>query len=292
MVALSVIVPVYGQWPLVPRLLEALAQQSLAESAFEVLLVNNLCPNYVEPASLPANARVLECATPGSYAARNRGVAEATGQWLVFTDADCQPEPQWLETLYQAIQSYEARPDRTGPPVLAGAIAMAAGDHPNPFEVYDLLRGIPQERYVQQGYAVTANLCVRRDVAQRQPFDESRYSGGDAAFTRALVQLGYPLRFVPKAVVKHPARQSWLAICTKVRRIKGGQLTAGTARQRWLWGVRTLLPPVRALWIYASKTPFPWRFRLVASVLELGLWWVGILELLRLVALRKTPERS
>ena len=85
----SVVVPVYRDWEAVPGLLAALAAQTLA--AFEILLVDNGSGSGAEapPLALPPEARLVACATPGSYAARNAGAAVAAGDWLVFTDADC-----------------------------------------------------------------------------------------------------------------------------------------------------------------------------------------------------------
>ncbi|MEQ8961723.1 MAG: glycosyltransferase family A protein, partial [Coleofasciculus sp. C2-GNP5-27] len=36
--------------------------------------------------------------TPGSYAARNKGISLAKGEVIAFTDADCIPDAKWLES--------------------------------------------------------------------------------------------------------------------------------------------------------------------------------------------------
>ena len=92
----SVIVPVFRHWDLVPALLDALAAQVPGAGPFEILLVDNDAGAPPPALALPGNARLLACAAPGSYAARNAGAAEARGAWLVFTDADCRPDPGWL----------------------------------------------------------------------------------------------------------------------------------------------------------------------------------------------------
>ena len=33
--------------------------------------------------------RIISCETPGAAAARNAGVATASGNWLLFSDSDC-----------------------------------------------------------------------------------------------------------------------------------------------------------------------------------------------------------
>ena len=73
--AFSVIVPVYRHWDLVPGLLAALAAQSFRD--FEILLVDNAPEEPRPPLALPQAARILPCAEPGSYAARNVGTAAA-----------------------------------------------------------------------------------------------------------------------------------------------------------------------------------------------------------------------
>lgn len=283
---ISVIVPVYRHWELVPGLLAALAAQRLDPAAFEVLLVDN-APDEPRPAlDLPDRARVLPCAAPGSYAARNAGIAAARGALLAFTDADCRPGPGWLAALDAA-----AVAPATAGKLLAGPVRMTgAGDPPNPYEAYELIRGIPQERYVRHGYAATANLAVPAAVfAALGGFDAARRSGGDAAFCRRARFAGRRLALVADAVVTHPARATWAALATKARRVKGGQIAGGGAAARALWLMRTLTPPLRATRRFLTA-PRPWAERRAALGVLYRLWGVELAETARLVA-GGTPER-
>lgn len=85
MTRVSVIVPVYEQWHLVPVLLEALARQTLPASQWECILVDNGSRNLPGDAGLPDNVRLEQCSTPGSYAARNHGLERAVGGLLAGT---------------------------------------------------------------------------------------------------------------------------------------------------------------------------------------------------------------
>lgn len=289
MIFFSVIIPVYEQWSLVPNLINKLKDQSLSSSFFEILLVNNAAPDFVMPDQWPKNARLLHCSTPGAYAARNLAVQEARGEWLVFTDADCQPRADWLSQFCQAIEQAK---DSEQQVFFAGAVEMqAASTSPNRYEVYDLLRGIPQQRYVRRGYAATANLCVPAPLARCYGFNAQRFSGGDAEFCRTLVATGVRLEYLPQAVVCHPARDTWQALTTKVRRVLGGQLLNGSRKERVLRGLRSLLPPLRAWWSYWQQKQQPWRYRVVACQVEAALWFVTLQELFRLLVLRQAPER-
>lgn len=219
-VGVSVVVPLYGRDPVSPTWLEAM-ERALRDQDAELLVVDNGPFPGVERLELSAPTRLVRCATPGAYAARNVGARHARGHWLVFTDADCLPQPGWLQALVGNASSADG--------LRAGAVQVRAnGAPPNPWERYDVVRGIPQEHYVARGYAVTANLAMPAALLSALGgFDEQRFSGGDAELCRQAVAAGYPLVYVPEAVVEHPARDSWRALATKARRLKGGQLKVG-----------------------------------------------------------------
>lgn len=276
----SVIVPVFNHWGRVPALLESLQAQTLPQSEFEVILVDNGSTEYEPPQLLPPNVRVLRCETPGSYAARNAGAFHAAGAWLAFTDADCRAAPDWLAGLLGGVKDGGATPD-----LVAGAVQMyAESPDPNFYEVYDILRGIPQEHYVSRGYAATANLLVPKSMlAELGGFDATRYSGGDADLCRRARARGYSLQYLPEAAVYHPARRSWEEIAAKARRIKGGQLLCGSLRSRVYWVLRTLSPPLGLYYRYASSSRQPIRYRLVSVMVQTRVWGCELLEMLQLL---------
>jgi hypothetical protein len=282
---ISVIVPVYEQWDLVPDLLTTLAVQEGAP-AFEIILVDNASG---EPCRrlpvLPSGTRIVPCAAPGSYAARNAGAAAAAGDWLVFTDADCRPRPGWLAALAEAAEVGGKR-------LLAGPVELVCSvtEPANPYQTYDRLRGIPQARYVRRGYAATANLAVPAAVfADLGGFDTGRFSGGDAAFCRAAARAGIGITLVAGAVVEHPCRDSWEALAVKARRVKGGQILAGSCRSRLAWALRTLTPPLRATFRFWRGEGSATERRMAIGVLY-RLWLVELAEMLRLAS-GGHPER-
>ena len=197
-------------------------------------------------------------------------MAAARGDLLVFTDADCRPAPGWLASLVQAAADFPEG-------LLAGPIRVRASDRPNRCEIYEVVRGIPQERYVAHGYAATANLAVPRSVFERLSGFQDRRSGGDAEFCRRAGRLGLGLHFVPQAVVEHVARSDWAALADKIRRVKGGQVVSGSAWHRGTWMLRTLVPPVREIGHYLASG-HPLRHRLVASEVRFRLWGIELAE--------------
>jgi glycosyltransferase involved in cell wall biosynthesis len=280
----SVLVPVYEQWDLVPALLACLRAQTLPQDQFEVILSDNGSTHFAPPQALPPNVRIVTCAQPGSYAARNAAAAEARGQWFAFTDADCLPHPDWLAAL--------AAEETDGRTLLVGAVDIKpAGNPPNAYEVYDALVGIPQERYVSRGYGATANLAVPADLFHRAGgFDAMRLSGGDAEFCSRARKHGATVRFVATACVDHPARDTWELLATKTRRMVGGQVRVGSTARRVYRVLRVLVPPFLRCMRIARTATFTPRQRLAAIDVQLRLWFVGIAETMALLAGRP-PER-
>lgn len=284
---ITVIVPVYNHWHLVPKLLEGLAAQTLGTDRFEVLLVDN-GSDSIPGMALPEWARMLSCTTPGSYAARNEAIRHARGDLLAFTDADCRPSPQWLEQGWA-----QCRAGQMGD-IVAGGIVVEPEDwsRMSLYEIYDIALGLPQKRFVRYGFGVTANLFVPRAVVERiGPFEAKRFSGGDAEFCRRATRLGVPLSYLEAAVVIHPARREWHELESKIRRIKGGQITAGPWRRRAAYAIRAILPPVPAFCYAMAASRLSLRQRLLACWVQFRLWFVEISELARLL-LGKQPLRS
>lgn len=276
----SVIVPVFNHWELVPELLACLKVQTLAPGMFELLIVDNGSDAMPQDPDLPPWARLLHCPIPGSYAARNLAIAAAQGEVLVFTDADCRPEPDWLVRGLACLDGMQAAG------VVAGDIRVVPQDAsaPTSYEIYDMILGLPQRRYVERGYAITANLFVPRAVMDATgDFDARRYSGGDADFCRRAVAAGFDLLFCAEAVVRHPARRVWEELTAKARRIKGGQVAAGSFGRRLSYVFRTLIPPVHVWRIALRAKAFPLRQRLTVCAIKLRLWGVEIQEMLRLL---------
>jgi glycosyltransferase involved in cell wall biosynthesis len=287
---ISVIVPVFNQWDLVPKLLHCLGAQSFPGDRFEVLLVDNGSTNIpAADADLPF-VRRLSCLAPGSYAARNHGVANAQGELLAFTDADCQPHPDWLSEIIAFMGSLKSEKN-----IIAGAVTMVPRnwDHMNLAELYDTMMGIPQANYVRRGYGVTANLTATKELVNRLGgFEARRFSGGDAEFCRRAVATGgATLHYCPKAIVYHPARDSMQALIAKVRRIKGGQLTAGPLRRRVEHAIMTFMPPTRAWRRTRRSTSFSRTQRFMVCLVQVRLWLAGMAEALRLM-FGKRPERQ
>lgn len=194
--AVSVIVPVRDGAGALPALLASLAAQTLSAERFEVIVIDNASRDDTAGVARRAGAVVVSEPVPNRSLARNRGVLAATGDLYAFTDADCVADPTWLDALLRC--AGEA-------PLMAGPVRVTTGDPPNAVERFEVHWRFAQEYWVNEGWAVTANLCVRRDAFERvRGFDPAyRYYAEDADFCIRSKRAGLRLGFCPDAAVTH-----------------------------------------------------------------------------------------
>ena len=285
----SVIIPVYNDKLRLIRLLNTLRKQTFDRNDIQVIVVDNdSAPPLVLDSHYKDWVTLLRCLQPGSYAARNKAVSIAMGRVIVFTDADCIPSQRWLS---EAEAWYRSR--GFPPVILAGGVQQFVDSSPpSIYGLYDLTLGIPQERYVSRGYGVTANLFVPRIIFDSVGlFDSTRLSGGDAAFCRLAGSHGFQIEYLEKASVKHLARTDWDSLSKKVRRVKGGQVLNGPLLRRFLFIIRTLLPPVYALKYAFKASNLSFVDRLKVCLVQCRLWYTEIVEIVRLLIFRRPPLR-
>jgi glycosyltransferase involved in cell wall biosynthesis len=100
----SVIIPTRNRSGMLREALMALAEQTLAPSAFEVIVVDN-CSTDDTPEMMPAIAAELPYqivyhvmpSNRGPARSRNTAAKMAQAPILAFTDDDCRPDRRWLE---------------------------------------------------------------------------------------------------------------------------------------------------------------------------------------------------
>ena len=199
-VVISTIIPVYNAATTIGTCLEALRGQSVAWQS-EVIVVDDGSHDETREVVQRDPGVKLVCQAHGGPAlARNWGAAEAQGQVLLFTDADCVPQPDWAERLAQ--------------PILAGEAVGTKG-------TYRTRQRSLVARFVQQEYEEKYARMARERAIDfvdtyaagyaREVFQAA--GGFDAVFPEASVedqefsfrlsQQGQRLVFVPEAVVVH-----------------------------------------------------------------------------------------
>lgn len=104
---ISIIVPVYNAEMYIERCVKSIQNQTY--SHFELILVNDGSKdNSLEICKMLAKQDerivVLNRSNGGASAARNMGLANMRGQYVVFADSDDYVSPSYLENLYMAVK--------------------------------------------------------------------------------------------------------------------------------------------------------------------------------------------
>jgi glycosyltransferase involved in cell wall biosynthesis len=100
---LSIIVPTFNRRDKLADCLESLSHLDYPQGRVEVVVVDD--GSQVTPESVVSrfldrlDVTLLTQAHAGPAAARNNGATKARGEFLVFTDDDCSPAPDWLQKL-------------------------------------------------------------------------------------------------------------------------------------------------------------------------------------------------
>ena len=155
----TVVVPVLNEASALPGLFEALAQQTLSPSAYEVVVVDNgSTDDTIAIVEKQTNVRLLRNAHLEGDAVRAVGVNVAQAPVIAFTDADCRPAPDWLECGLQEMLNQQVK-------ILAGAVCFTPEVAMRSIaELADSFMSIQQEKMVLMGWGACANLFVHHEV--------------------------------------------------------------------------------------------------------------------------------
>jgi cellulose synthase/poly-beta-1,6-N-acetylglucosamine synthase-like glycosyltransferase len=111
----SVVIAARNEQAILRDCLESVLQQKISSARFEVVIVDDRSTDCTlaiarEYAAKYSNLKVLhiETTVPGISPKKNavsQGIAAASKEIIVFTDADCIVPPQWLETINQTFSA-------------------------------------------------------------------------------------------------------------------------------------------------------------------------------------------
>lgn len=220
----SVIIPFYNSENFIPTCIEALHAQSFFSKEFEIIFVDNKSTdNSVKKfeknlINSPFEVQILNFSDfPSSYAARNRGVKEAKGEILVFTDADCKPEPDWLEQIVNAFSK-----KISSKLIVAGRVELQIEDEKSMWELFDHHFHMDNTQAEKNARIATANMAVKKSFFEEIGYFDEVTSGADHKWSEKAVKAGASVKYFPDVLVMHPTRKTRDEIFKKVKRTSFG----------------------------------------------------------------------
>ena len=213
MPTVTVVIPAYNQARLLARLLDSLASMTEVPP-WEIIVVDDASPDdtgEVVATWISAHPEVTcryfrQERNQGPGAARNRGVDEAHGEFVAFTDTDCVVGTTWLSALLAGFTS----------DTIAGVGGPVAPWNPESiFALYNTVNSSLQpivSEHFPIPYLVTCNCAYRREALRGAggfTADIPTPGGEDVAASIALYKQGYRFAYATAARVRHDYRDTW-----------------------------------------------------------------------------------
>ncbi len=215
-VKLSVIVPSYNRREEIEALLLSLEKQTLPQTKFEVILVDDGSIDDTEvwvtqfSGASEMNLIFVRQDHRGPGAARNLGMQTATGDVFVFIDSDCTAPPNWLSVIKEAFDTDtelsafggrdDARPDFP-------ALLLAINYSMTSFLTTGGMRGGKKKR-LAKFYPRSFNMGLHRSLYKKIGGFGSLRHGQDIEFSNRIIKSGEKVVYLRDCVVYHKRRTS------------------------------------------------------------------------------------
>lgn len=272
---ISVIVPVYNTGHYLERVIQALLNQDYPQSEHELIFVDNGSTD--DSASILkrySRIRTFSEPDPGSYAARTRGIKQARGEILAFTDSDCFPVPGWLQSIDRVFSGSHAEV------VLGPRVPPTNNNWVRLVSEYENRKAelvyASSDPMVYFGY--TNNMAVRRTTMDRFGPFVCRARGSDTIFIRRVVEglSCEAVTYCPEMIVKHAEMESIRVYYRKV-------MTYGRSRKAYhhMVKVRPLNQKerLRVFWQTTREMQIVDSIQLFTLLIGGAVaWWIGGLK--------------
>jgi glycosyltransferase involved in cell wall biosynthesis len=271
MVSVSIIIPTKNSADILGRCLKSIYSMDYPMDDFEVIIVDGHSKdNTVEMAKMYGCKVVYEdMGTIGG--ARNVGVEHSSGEFIVFTDADCVIDRDWLKNLLREFKDEK--------------VASAGGPNITPEDDTEFAKCVgavleflskPGARYAFNADRVlevrhnpTCNSAYRKSVfLEVGGFNPKLVTCDDEELDHRIRKRGYKILFTPHAKVYHYRRPTW----------------RGFAKMAWNYGVGrgqvVKLHRELAKWYYCAPSALIALIALLApslAILQLSFVAVSIL---------------
>jgi glycosyltransferase involved in cell wall biosynthesis len=209
---ISIVIPARNEAGRIAQCLHSLRNQSLAPDRYEIIVVDDGSDDDSAGVAQRNGARVIRQPKYGAAVARNRGIAEARGDIILFTDADCIAEEHWIE--------------RLGSPLMQAAIQGTVGRIVSRQRHWlaRLIQAELDERYMRMeqhqliDFINSGNCGFKRAILEENHFDGSFAWIEDLELSFRLARSGKQMIFIQHAIVEHAHPQDlWVYLKRKFR---------------------------------------------------------------------------
>jgi len=236
MVKVSVIICCHNSAERLGPTLDALMRQDVpADFEWEIILVDNNCSDETVSVAREkwkrrgVELRVVEESTPGLSAARDRGLKDSLGRYLLFCDDDNWLFPDFLRLAHDFMEQHP------GAGAVGGhGLAVSEKELPDWFDRFETAYACGETRPSGKVHSlIGAGLFLRKEALLRlhsfqfqsllsDRLGKELSSGGDIELTMALNGIGWDLYFAEFLRFKHYMEQSRLCPEYLIRMVYAG----------------------------------------------------------------------
>ena len=201
----SVIIPVYNAADTIEHVLDGLVNQDYPSDKFEVLVVDDGSTDGGERIIGHYPVRLLKQNHKGASAARNKGIRNARGEFILLLDSDCFVDADWIRLHVDAQNKYGGQACVGGsfafPP--KGVNFIERCDY---YSCWYEQHPLCPSRFDYE-YLPSTNMSFSRLLVDHVGgFDESLQTGEDVDFCQRIVQERKRIIFQPQIAVYHRGR--------------------------------------------------------------------------------------
>lgn len=202
----SIIIPTYNRPERLRTCLESLAKLNFPTSQFEIVVVDDgssePLDDVVKVYTEQLTIHLLRQNNAGPATARNTGASQAKGKYLVFTDDDCQVNPNWLHAFEQGFQENSQA-------LLGGQTINALSD--NLYSEASQLLVDYLYHYYNTDSKKASFFTSNNFALAKQKFEEiggfntsfPLAAGEDRELCDRWLSHHYPMRYLPTAIIYH-----------------------------------------------------------------------------------------
>ena len=214
-ISCSIIIPHYNQEEHLEECLRATNQQT-GDTPFDIIVVDNgtIDIDFQKYLDKYYNLKWITYKTKkNAYTLRNIGIRNTSTDIILFLDAKCIPERDWLHQMLTGAEKAD---------IVAGRYKMTYVSPDIKDRVHGLLY-LNNDKNVRHNYGVTTgNLLVKRKVFdQIGLFDDSHVSGKDIQWSRKALDHGIKIHYSHNAVVSYSSHR-WSDLIEKVKKYGRG----------------------------------------------------------------------
>jgi glycosyltransferase involved in cell wall biosynthesis len=212
-IEVSVVIPTYKRPALLIKCLIHLAGQNFSKEKYEVIVVTD-GPDYDTKNEVTLFSQQhlffnLSCYNlkekKGPAAARNKGVQNAKGELILFTDDDCLPQADWVNAYWNTYES-----SRKKEVAFTGQTIVPHSKTPTDYEKN--IANLETAEFITANCAITKNIFNKVDGFD-EAFPIAWREDSDMHFK--LIEASVPIHHTKNAVVIHPVRKAKWGVSLK-----------------------------------------------------------------------------